>query len=99
MTAFWIIFSCFSIILLTGSARRSTGRALTDMTVLIGTFGLIAVANLVLSRFFDTGDFAWTLAAVLAGVFALDSVYGYMAPERKRRRDRAMRAFIQRRRA
>ena len=99
MTAFWIIFFCFSIILLTGSARRSAGRALTDITVLIGAFGLIAIANLVLSRFFDTGDSAWTLAAILAGGFALDSVYGYMAPERKRRRDRAVRAFMQRKRA
>ena len=99
MTAFWIIFFCFSIILVTGAVRRSAGRALTDITVLIGTFGLIAIANLVLSRFFDTGEFAWTLAAFLAGGFALDSVYGYMAPERKRRRDRAVRAFMQRMRA
>ena len=99
MTAFWIIFFCFAIILIAGSARRSAGRALTDITVLVGTFGVIAVVNLVLSRFVDTGDSAWTLAAILAGGFALDSVYGYMAPERKRRRDRAVRAFMQRRRA
>ena len=99
MTAFWIIFFCFVVILLTGSARRSAGRALTDITVLIGAFGVIAIVNLVLSRFFDTGDSAWMFAAILAGGFALDSVYGYMAPERKRRRDRAVRAFMQRRRA
>jgi hypothetical protein len=82
-----------------GSARRRAGRALTDITVLVGTFGLIAIGNLILSRFIDTGNSAWTLAAILAGGFALESVYGYMAPERKRRRDRAVRAFIQRRRA
>ena len=99
MTPFWIIFFCFGIILIAGSSRRGAGRALTNITVLIGTFGLIAIVNIVLSRFVDTGNSAWTIAAILAGGSALDSVYGYMAPERKRQRDRAVRAFMQRRRA
>ena len=99
MTAFWIIMTCFVIILVTGSSRGSAGRALTDITVLVGAFALIAIGELVLRRFFDTGDIAWTMAAILAGGFALDAIYGYMAPQRKRRRDRALRDFMQRRRA
>ena len=99
MTAFWIVIACFVIILVTGSSRGSTGRALTDITVLVGAFAVIAVGDLLLSRFVDTGDLAWTLAAILAGAFALDSIYGFMAPQRKRRRDRALRDFMQRRRA
>ena len=99
MTAFWIILTCFVIILVAGSSRGSTGRALTDLTVLVGAFALIAIGDLVLNRFIDTGDVAWTMAAILAGGFALDAIYGYMAPQRKRRRDRALRNFMQRRRA
>ena len=60
---------------------------------------MIGVAELVLSRFFDTGDIAWTVAGLLAFGFALNALYGLMAPERQRRRDRRLRAFMQRRRA
>ena len=99
MTAFWIILACLAIILVTGSARHNAGRALTDITVLVGLLALLAIGNLVLGRLIDTGDVAWTIAAVVASGFALDAIYGYMAPQRKRRRDRAVRAFLQRRRA
>ena len=99
MTAFWIILTCLVIILVAGSARHNAGRALTDITVLVGLFALLAIGNLLLGRFVDTGGIAWTIAAVLAGGYALDAIYGYMAPQRKRRRDRAVRAFLQRRRA
>ena len=99
MTPFWIILICFAIILLTGSSRGSAGRALTDITVLVGVFALLAIVNVVLGRFVDTGNVAWTIAAILAGGFALDAIYGFMAPQRKRRRDRALRDFLQRRRA
>jgi len=99
VTAFWVILFCFVIILVMGSSRGSTGRALTDLTVLVGAFAFIAVGDLVLSRFTDTGNIAWTMAAILAGGFALDATYGFMAPQRKRRRDRALRDLMQRRRA
>ena len=99
MTAFWIIMICFVTILVTGSSRGSAGRALTTITVLVGAFALIAIGNIIVGSMVDTGDFAWTLAAVLAGATAFDSIYGYMAPQRKRRRDRALRDFWLRRRA
>ena len=99
MTAFWIVVASLAIILVAGSARHNAGRALTDITVLVGMFALLAIGNLLLGTMFDTGDAAWTIAAVLAGGFALDAIYGYMAPQRKRRRDRALRDFWHRRRA
>ena len=99
MTATGIILACFAVILVVGVQRRQAGRALTDITVLVILFGVITVADLVLSRVFDTRDTGWTLAAILAAGFALDAVYGLMAPQRQRRRDRRLRELIQRRRA
>ena len=99
MTAFWIIIACFVIIFATGSSRGSAGRALTDITVLVGAFALIAIGNLIVARFIDPGDVAWMIAATLAGGFAIDAIYGYLAPQRKRRRDRALREFLQGKRA
>jgi hypothetical protein len=43
-----------------------------------------------LGRFVDTGGVASTLAAILAIGFAIDALYGLMAPERQRRRDRRL---------
>jgi hypothetical protein len=39
------------------------------------------------------------LAAVIAVGFALDALYGLMAPERQRRRDRRLGELMRRRRA
>ena len=99
MTATAIILACFAVILVVGVQRRQAGRALTDITVLVVVFGLITIADVVISRFVDTGNTGWTLAAILAAGFALDAVYGLMAPQRQRQRDRRLREFMRRRRA
>ena len=99
MTAFWIILACIGFVIAAGTSRRRPGLAIADVALLVFLLGMIGVAELVLSRFFDTGDFAWTVAGLLAFGFALDALYGLMAPERQRRRDRRLRAFMQRRRA
>ena len=44
-------------------------------------------------------DVGWTLAALLAFGFALDALYGLMAPERQRRRDQRLGDLMRRRRA
>jgi len=98
VNAFWAIAACLAFIILAGIQRRQPGRAITDVTVLVGVFGLIAVANIVLGRFFDTGDMAWTIAAIIAAVFALEAFYGLLAPQRQRQRDRKLRQLMQRRR-
>ena len=96
--AMWIIMGCMAFIILAGGARGRGGVAFADVTVLVMLFGLIALADLILSRFTDTGDTAWTVAALLAGGFAVDALYGLMAPERQRRRDQKLRQLMRRRR-
>ena len=96
--AMWIIMGCMAFILLAGGARGRGGVAFADVTVLVMLFGLIALANLIISRFVYTGDTGWTLAALLAGGFAVDALYGLMAPERQRRRDQKLRQLMRRRR-
>ncbi|MGI8705876.1 MAG: hypothetical protein ACR2JJ_08810 [Sphingomicrobium sp.] len=96
MTAFWIIIGCIGFMIAAGIARRRPGLGIANTTVLVFLLGLITVADLVLSRFIDTGDVAWTVAGLLAFGFALDALYGLMAPERQRRRDRRLRSLMRR---
>ena len=99
MTIHWLIIACMAFVIIAGALRRRAGDALGDITVLVILFGVIAVVNLIASRFVHTGDIGITVAAVLASGFALNSLYGLMAPERQRRRDRKLRALMQRVRA
>ena len=99
MTAFWFITACVAFMIVAGSFRRRPGSALTDMTVLIGLFAIIAITDILLGNFFETGGSGWTLAAILAFGFALDALYGLMAPDRQFRRNRKLRQLIRRRRA
>ena len=99
MTAFWFIAACLGFIIVAGSFRRRPGSALTDVTVLIMLFAIIAIADIVLGNFYETGDIGWTLAGILAFGFALDALYGLMAPDRQFRRNRKIRQLMRRRRA
>ena len=92
--ALWVILGCMAFIILAGSARGRGGVAFADVTTLVILLGIIALADLILSRFFFTGDTGWTLAALLAGAFAVDALYGLMAPERQRRRDQKLRRLM-----
>ena len=97
MTAFWIILACIGFVIAAGTSRRRPGVAIADVSLLVFLLAMIGIADLVLSRFFYTGDVAWTVAGLLAFGFALDALYGLMAPERQRRRDRKLRALLRRR--
>ena len=99
MTALSIILICVAFILVTGTFRRRPGVAVADTALLVILMGMIGIADLVLGRFVDTGGIGWTLAALLAFGFAMDALYGLMAPERQRRRDQRLRAFMQGKRA
>jgi hypothetical protein len=50
----------------------------------------------VLSQFIDTGHAASVVAVFCAGALALDALYGLMAPERQKRRDRMLRRLMKR---
>jgi len=99
MTAFWIIAACVAFIILAGSFRRRPGSALTDVTVLVMLFAIIAITDMILGNFVETGHSGWTLAAILSFGFALDALYGLMAPDRQFRRNRKIRQMMRRRRA
>ena len=99
MTIHWFITACMGFVILAGAVRRRPGDGLANTIVMIALFAAIAVAELVARRFVYTGDVAITVAALLAGLFALDALYGLMAPERQRRRDRKLRQLFRRRHA
>jgi hypothetical protein len=99
VTAFWIIAACLAFIILAGTFRRRPGSALTDVTVLVGLFAMITITDMLLSNFINTGDTGWTLAALLAFGFALDALYGLLAPDRQFRRNRRLRQLMRRKRA
>ena len=92
--ALWIILACMAFMIVIDAARGRGGMALADMTLLVFVFGVIAVVDLVVSRFVYTRDIAWTIAALLAFGFAVDAFYGYLAPERQRRRDQKLRRLL-----
>ncbi|MBA3512520.1 hypothetical protein [Sphingomonas sp.] len=99
MTALTIILICVAFVLIAGTFRRRPGVAVADTALLVILLGLIGIADLVLGRFVDTGGIAWTLAALLAIGFAIDALYGLMAPERQRRRDRRLAELMRGKRA
>lgn len=99
MTAIWIILFCIGFMMIAGGLRGQAGVAVGDTAVLVLLLGGIAIADLLLSRFLDTGSMGWWLAALLAFGFALDALYGLMAPTRQRHRDQRLRALMQGKRA
>ena len=99
MTALSIILLCVAFMLITGTFRRRPGIAVADTALLVILLGAIGIVDLVLGRFVDTGDIGWTLAALLAFGFAIDALYGLMAPERQRRRDQRLSALLRGKRA
>ena len=99
MTAFAIIVASIGFMIVAGVTRGRPGIALADTAVLVMLLGLIGIAELVLGRFVDTGTTALWLAGLLAAGFALDALYGLMAPKRQQLRDQRLRALMQGRRA
>ena len=96
MTVHWFIVACIAFVILAGAVRRRPGDGLATIIVMISLFAALAIADLVARRFMHTGDIGITVAAMLAGGFALDALYGIMAPERQRRRDRKLRELLRR---
>jgi hypothetical protein len=97
MTAFAIIIACIAFMLVAGVARGNPGRGIADTTILVMLLALVTLVGLVLGQFMDTGDAAKFVAIVFAVGFAVDSLYGLMAPERQKRRDRRLRRLMKRR--
>ncbi len=99
MTALSIILLCVAFVVITGMFRSRPGVAVADTALLVILLGMIGIADLVLGRFIDTRGLGWTVAAIVAFGFAIDALYGLMAPERQRRRDQRLRNLMRRKRA
>ena len=99
MTALLFILVCLAFVVIAGTFRRRPGVGVADAALLVILLGMIGIADLILGRFVDTRGIAWTLAALLAFGFALDALYGLMAPERQRRRDQRLSAWMRGKRA
>ena len=97
MTTLGIVLACMALMLAIGMVRDKPGRAVADLAILVILFGVITVADLAFGWFVDTGDAANVVAIFLAAGFALDSVYGLMAPERQKQRDKKLRRLMKRR--
>ena len=97
MTAPAIILACSAFMLVVASVRGNPGRAVADTALLVILLGIIALIDFVLDRFIDTGNAARSVAIAVAAAFALDALYGLLAPERQKRRDKKLRRLMKRR--
>jgi hypothetical protein len=92
-----IILGCIAFMLIAASRRGNPGRAVADTALLVILVGIITLLDFILSRFVDTGDAGEWIAVAFACGFALDALYGLLAPERQRRRDKKLRRLMKRR--
>jgi len=92
-----IILGCIVFMIIVASVRGNPGRAIADTTLLVMLVGIVAALDFVASRFIDTGHSASLVILLVAAGFALDSLYGLMAPERQKRRDKKLRRLMKRR--
>ena len=97
MTAFVLILGCIASMFAIYAVRGNPGRAVADTALLVILIGLIAIVDIVLSQFVDTGSAGSIVAVGCAAVLALDALYGLMAPERQKQRDRMLRRLMKRR--
>ena len=97
MTSFAIIVGCIAFMIVVASVRGNPGRGVADAALLVILIGIITMADFILGRFMDTGDAGKSVAIAFAAGFALDALYGLLAPERQRARDKKLRRLMKRR--
>jgi uncharacterized membrane protein YccC len=97
MTSTIVILGCIVFMFAIYMVRGNPGRAVADTALLVMLIGIIAIVDLVLSQFIDTGSAGSIVAVAIAAVLALDALYGLMAPERQKQRDKMLRRLMKRR--
>jgi uncharacterized membrane protein YccC len=97
VTAFILVLGCIAFMFAIYMVRGNPGRAVADTALLVILFGIIAIVDIVFSQFIDTGNAASIVAVSCASVLALDALYGLMAPERQKQRDKLLRRLMKRR--
>ena len=97
MTTFVIILGCIAFMFAIYAARGNPGRAVADTALLVVLIGVIAVVDFLFEQFTDTGRIASIIAIAIAAALALDALYGLMAPDRQKQRDKKLRRLMKRR--
>ena len=97
MTATIVILGCIAFMFAVYAVRGNPGRAVADTALLVMLLGIIAVVDIVLEQFIDTGSAASIVAVGAAAALAFDALYGLMAPERQKQRDKMLRRLMKRR--
>ena len=92
-----VIIACIGFMLIAASRRGNPWRAVADTALLVILIGIITIADMLISQITDTGDAGEWIAIAFACGFALDALYGLLAPERQRRRDKKLRRLMKRR--
>jgi uncharacterized membrane protein YccC len=97
MTATVVILGCIAFMFAIYMVRGNPGRAVADTALLVMLIGIIVIVDLILRQFIDTGSAASIVAVACAAALALDALYGLMAPERQKQRDKKLRRLMKRR--
>ena len=97
MTSFVLVLACIAFMFAIYAVRGNPGRAVADTALLVLLIGIVAVVVLVLDQFVDTGNIGRIVVVVCATGLTLDALYGLMAPERQKRRDKMLRRLMKRR--
>jgi len=97
MTATVAILGCILFMWVIYMIRDKPGRAVADTALLVMLIGIVAIVDLVLGQFIDTGSAGNFVVVAAAAALALDALYGLMAPERQKQRDKKLRRLMKRR--
>jgi len=92
-----LVLGCIAFMFAIYGVRGTPGRAVADTALLVMLIGIIAVVDFVIGQFIDAGNAASIVAVAAAAALALDALYGLMAPDRQKRRDKMLRRLMKRR--
>jgi hypothetical protein len=97
VTSFVLVLGCIAFMFVIYMVRGNPGRAVADTALLVMLIGIVAVVELILDYFIDTGNTGRIIVVASAAALALDALYGLMAPERQKQRDKKLRRLMKRR--
>jgi Ca2+/Na+ antiporter len=97
VTSFIIVLGCIAFMFAIGMIRGKPGRAVADTALLVMLIGIVTVVELVLDQFIDTRNAGSMIVIACAAALALDALYGLMAPDRQKLRDKKLRRLMKRR--
>jgi uncharacterized membrane protein YccC len=97
MTTFVLVLGCIAFMFAIYAVRGNPGRAVADTALLVMLIGIVVIVELILDRFIDTGNTGSIVVVACSAALALDALYGLMAPERQKQRDKMLRRLMKRR--